>query len=400
MTSPDPEHSPQSSNHRSQRSLTRRISVAVGVVGLTALAVGGWWAWVWMYERLVPLIESNLNQLLGRPVELGEIEQIGFDSIRFGASSIPATPTDPDRVTTESAVVEFALLPLLLNRTLQLNVILEEPDAYIEQSPDERWISTELQSEEGAGFLTTELQSIRLRDANLVLNLLPQPDLPNGVVQLTDVSGVVQFLEDNELIEFDLQGETEGGRLRLAGESRPATQQTELTVQGQNLPAVNVSRLIELPVALQSGRVNGNLNVQLQSFDQLPDINGNATFNDVTAQITQIPQPFTNSNGRLQFQGETIAFDNLRTHYGEIPAQVEGTINFETGYNLTAEVTEPVPAQNILDTFEIDSPVPLSGELNANLRVQGGLGQPVLIGTASTVNPAEIDRVDFSNITT
>lgn len=403
MTSPNPGHNPEPSNRRLRLSLIQRISIAVGLVSLTALVGEAWWAWVWIHQQLVPLVESNLNQLLGRPIELGEVEQVGFDSIRFGASAIPATPTDPDRITTEGVIVEFALLPLLLDRALQLNVILEEANAYIEQSADERWISTELQSEEedGAGFLTTELQSIRLRDADLVLNPLSEPNIPDENVQLADVNGVVRFLEDNELIEFDLRGEApQGGTLQLAGETRPATQQTELTVRGQDLPAVNVSRLLDLPIALQSGEVNGNLNIQFQSLDQLPDINGTATFDDVAAQIAEIPQTFTNSNGRLRFRGETIAFDNLRTRYGELPTQIEGTINFDTGYDLTAEAIEPVPVQNVLDTFEISSPVPLDGELTANLRVEGALEQPVLVGTATTVNTAEIDQVDFSNITT
>ncbi len=402
MTSPNPEHNPEP-DRRSRLSLPQRISVAIGLVSLTALAGGAWWAWVWIHQQLVPLVESNLKQLLGRPIELGKVEQVGFDSIRFGASAIPATPTDADRITTEGVIVEFALLPLLLDRTLQLNVILEEANAYIEQSADERWISTELQTEEeeGAGFLTTELQSIRLRDAELVLNPLPEPNIPDGNVQLADVNGVVRFLEDNELIKFDLRGEApQGGTLRLAGETRPATQQTELTVRGQNLPAINISRLLDLPIALQSGEVNGNLNIEFQSFEQLPNINGIATLNDVAAQIAEIPQTFTNSNGRLRFRGETIAFDNLRTRYGELPTQIEGTVNFDTGYNLTAEAIEPVPVQNVLDTFEISSPVPLEGELKANLRVQGALEQPVLVGTATTVNTAEIDQVDFSNITT
>jgi multidrug resistance efflux pump len=112
-------------------SLIQRISIAVGLVSLTALVGGAWWAWVWIHQQLVPLVESNLNQLLGRPIELGEVEQVGFDSIRFGVSAIPATPTDPDRITTEGVIVEFALLPLLLDRTLQLNVILEEANARV-----------------------------------------------------------------------------------------------------------------------------------------------------------------------------------------------------------------------------------------------------------------------------
>ncbi|GAB4375524.1 MAG: translocation/assembly module TamB domain-containing protein [Elainellaceae cyanobacterium] len=376
--------------------------MAVGFIILAAMAGGAWWAWRWIHEELVPLVETNLDELLGRPVELGAVERVGFDSIEFGASAVPATPTDPDRVLTEGVIVEFSLLQLL-NRTLQLNVILQEPDIYVEQSADGRWVTTELQTEDEGegGFLTVELQSIRLRDGELVLQPLPRPNLPDGAVQLGDVDGVARFLEDNELITFDVNGSAaQGGRLRLIGESRPGEEQTELTLRAQNFPAIAVSRVVELPIVLQSGRVDSNLTIQFQPQDDIPAITGTATLDSVNAQIAQIPQRFIDTNGRLRFRGETIAFDNLRTRYGEIPTQVEGAVNLETGYDLAVEVAEPIAIQTLLDTFEISAPVPLDGQLRANLQVQGALDAPVLTGVASTINTAEIDQVGFSEITT
>jgi len=387
---------------RSRPSRAKRIGVAIGLVGLAGITGGAIWAWIWIHERLVPLVESNLSQLLSRPVELGEVEQVRFWSIRFGSSSVPATPTDPDRITTQGVLVEFAPLPLFFTRTLQLDVTLLEPDGYIEQSPDGQWISTQIESEEEdgeGGLLTTELKSLRLQDAYLVLDPASRPNVPDGVARLSDVNGTVQFLDDNERIAFNVRGvAAETGRIRLAGETIPGEERTALRVRAADLPAVYISRLIDLPVVLQAGRVDGNLTVQLLPGDEPPEIVGRASLDSVTAQIAELPQRFTRTNGQLQFREDIIALDNVRTLYGEIPAQVEGVINLETGYDLAVETLEPVAIQAVLDTFDTTAGIPLEGELTANLTVEGGLQEPVLEGTVSTATVAQIDQVDFREI--
>jgi len=394
---------PPERHTRSRSFHRRRIALGIGGVALVGLVGGAGWAWVWIHQRLAPLVESNLSQLLNRPVELGAVEGVGFSSIQFGRSVIPPIPEDPDRVTVETVQVNFALLPLLFTQTLQLDVVLIEPNGYIEQSADGQWISTQIQSEEedgGGGLLTTELQSIRLQDADLVLDPQSRPNVPDGVVRLKDVDGVVQFLDDNERIVFNAQGDTvRGGRVRVAGESIPAADRTELRVRAQNLPAVNISRLIDLPVAFQAGRVDGNVTVQLQPGDEPPNITGRAILDNAAAQIAELPQRFTRTNGRLRFQGEAIALDNLRTRYGEIPAQVAGVINLETGYDLTAETIQSVPIEAVLDTFETTAGIPLEGNLAARLEVGGALQEPVLEGIVSTATAAQIDQVDFREIT-
>lgn len=99
---------------------------------------------VWIREQLAPTVAENLEQLLKRPVQLGEVQQVSLTQVQFGKSVIPATPTDADRITTQAIQVNFSPLQLLLNRTLQLNVTLVRPDVYVEQAADGRWITTEL----------------------------------------------------------------------------------------------------------------------------------------------------------------------------------------------------------------------------------------------------------------
>jgi len=238
-----------------------------------------------------------------------------------------------------------------------------------------------------------------LRDADLALNPQPQPNVPTGLVRLSEIDGAVEFRDDNELIRYAFAGNAvEGGSVRVTGASRRAEDITELTVQGNDLLAVNISRLIELPIAFQAGRVDGDVTVFIPPDDGELEINGTASFDSATAQIAELPQRFTQTNGRLRFLGNVIAFDNLRTRYGEIPSVVDGEINLETGYDLLVETREPVAIAAVLNTFDTDAPVPLEGELIAEVAVEGGLQEPVLIGTGNTVDVATIDQVDFQEI--
>jgi translocation and assembly module TamB len=399
MTNPNSEQNPEPLNYRLWLLLTNRIMLTVAALVLAGLAGGAWWAWVWIHQQLAPLVEDNLQQLLGRSVELGEVEGVSFNSLRFGESAIPATPTDSDRVTVEAVNVQFSPWQLLLNRTLQLNITLVEPDAYVEQSADGQWISTGLQDQEGSGLIQTDLETIRFQDANVVLLPIPRPGLPEGTVRLQQVDGIVQFLEqDNQRIGFELEGEfARGGNLEITGETRPGAQETNLMVQAQNVPAANISRLVNLPITLQAGLVSGNLDVELRPEEQ-PSVTGTARLENVTAQIENIPQRFTDADGRLRFRGEAIALENINTRYGQVPAIIDGVVNLETGYNLSGRVRS-VSVDNLLETLRVGSPVPLSGMVRAELQVEGPLREPILSGTVSTINTAQIDQVNFRSIT-
>lgn len=386
------------SNRRLWLLLLSRTSIALGVILLVGIASGFWWGWRFIHEDLAPLVERNLKQLLGRPVELGQVEGFSFNSLQFGSLSIPATPTDPDRLAAQAVEVEFSPWELLLNRTLQLDVTLVQPDVYIEQAKDGRWVTTEIKTQEGAGFIQTDLETIRVQNADVVLVPTERPGRPKGPVVLDRVSGIARFLDQNQRIRYELSGQpTRGGNFKITGETRPAVEQTNLTLQGQNLLAADISRLVELPITLQAGRVDGNLTVQFPRDREQPAITGTASVSNVAAQIENIPQKFTNTNGRLQFQGYEIAFDNLDTRYGKIPVQVSGAIDTQKGYNLSGQV-KAVSVNNLVDTLNVDVPVPTTGEVRANIQVTGSLRQPTLSGTVSTIKQAQIDRIKFSNI--
>ncbi|MDZ8069910.1 MAG: translocation/assembly module TamB domain-containing protein [Nostoc sp. DedQUE08] len=398
--SPNSENNQEPSNRRLWLLLLGRTSLALGGVLLIGIIVGAWWARNYVYKDLAPLVQQNLEQLLGRPVEVGNVERFSLSSLRFSSLSIPATPTDADRVVAKALDVQFSPLQLLLSRKLALNVTLVQPNVYIQQDKDGRWVTAQVKAGEGQGFIQTELQSLQIQDGNVELMPFTAPTKPKGSVILDRVGGIARFSDRNQRIGYDFNTQfTRGGAAKIVGETQVKAQQTNLQLSAQNLQASDITRLIQLPIALQAGYLNADLGVQIPPKLSDIAITGTATANQITAKIQNIPQPVSNFNGKFLFQGQTVTLDNLSTNFGKIPIQANGTINTQTGFNVSALI-KPVTAKNILDTLKVNSSVPASGEIQAKIQVGGALEQPVVSGTVSNTKPIQVDRIQFNTINT
>ncbi len=398
--SPNSENNHEPPNRRLWLLLLGRTSLAFGVVLLVGIAVGAWWARSYIYNELAPLVQQNLEQLLGRPVKVGNVERFSLSSLRFSSLSIPATPNDADQVVAKALDVQFSPLELLFTRKLALNVTLVQPNVYIQQDKDGRWVTAQVKAGEGQGFIQTELQTLQIQDGDVELMPFAAPTRPKGSVILDQFGGVARFSDQNQRVGYDFNGQlTRGGAVKIVGETQLKAQQTSLKLQAQNLQASDISRLIELPIALQGGRLDADLGVQIPPKLSEIAVTGTATANQITAKIPNIPQPISNFNGRFVFQGQTVALENLNTNFGKVPILANGTINTQTGFNVSAQI-KPISAKNILDTLNVNSPVPASGEVQANIKVDGPLLQPVVSGTVSNTKPIQVDRLQFKTVNT
>jgi translocation and assembly module TamB len=218
-------------------------------------------------------------------------------------------------------------------------------------------------------------------------------------VAFSQLNGSAQLLENNKLIRFDLQGlPGTGGTIALGGDVRVeggGIQQAKLRVQAQDFLASDITSLIKLPLILEAGRTNGNLQVELNGKKQ-PLLQGSASLQAVRFQIPKVPQPFVNSQGNLNFQGTQIKVDNVATSYGKIPVVANGTIDTKTGFKLTAR-SQPVSVANALETLKVKSPLAVTGEVKTDLQVGGGISKPFLSGTVVSTKPAKIDKVDLDS---
>ncbi len=399
MKNPNPTKQAQTQPNQSPRLLLlSRTGIALGVPVLVGLGGGALWLWNFVQTDLAPLVQKNLTQTLQRPVQLGRVEGFSLTGMRFGASSVPATPTDPDRAAVTAVDVAFNPLHLLFTRTLKLGITFVDPDVYIEQNREGEWIAALPQVEQKPGLIKTELDTIRFNNADVVLVPNPRTDNTKKPFAIAQVNGTGQLLDQNQLIKFELNGQpVAGGSLRLQGESNLKTQQIDLQLQVQNFLASDVTRLVVLPLDLRAGRVDSNLTVQLRPDLQQPTLSGTASLQSVTAKFDQLPQSFINTQGTLNFQGTQIRLNNVQTNYGKIPAIANGSLDTLGNFDLSARVNSATLA-NAQETLSIKSPVSVSGLFQADLRVTGPATKPILSGKFATIKPVRVDRVTFSTI--
>ncbi|MEH2314269.1 MAG: translocation/assembly module TamB domain-containing protein [Nostoc sp.] len=399
-----------------------RGSIALGGLLLLGIVVGIWRLWTFVQTELTPLAQQSLTTTLNRPVKLGRVTQFSLTGVEFGASAIPATPTDPDRATVEVVEVGFDLLQLIFNRHLKLDVTLVNPDIYIQQDEQGRWLSTNIVSSGEGSAIKTDLDKLWFRNAKLALmpqnrgaegqggkgeyptfNSAPAKQqlsanktqhLPVGFSQL---NGSAQLLANNQLIRFNVGGQADsGGSISIQGETRSKVLAGNFQLRAQDFLAEDITRLIKLPLSLQAGRANGDLLVRLTP-GQRTLLFGSAAVQGVTLQIPKVPQLLSNTQGNLRFQGTELQLNNVNTNYGKIPLVATGIIDTQAGFKLAGRVNA-VSLANAQETLKVKLPVAIAGQVQASLQITGSTKEPILSGSVATIQTARIDKVDFDSI--
>jgi len=120
----------------------RLWGTAVVLVGAAAIA-GGVRAWWFVNYELAPQMSQQLQKRLNRPVQIGEVEQVGLNFIRFGASEIPsytaAGQVEPDSATLKGIEVSFNLWQILTGQKLTIGITLQQPQITIVQDSRGQW---------------------------------------------------------------------------------------------------------------------------------------------------------------------------------------------------------------------------------------------------------------------
>lgn len=455
MTNPQNSGQEPEPRSRTRRLVLLRAGAAIGGVLVVGLAAGGWWGWRFVQNDLAPLVAKSLSELFDRPVEVGEIQGVSLTSITIGESAVPATATDPDRASVPEIVVRFNPLEVLWNRTLGLDVTLNNPEVYVEQDEDGLWVSTKLKEDEGGPepIVKIELDTLRLKDGSLRLAPYVEPaaepteEIPSNVEIVPDteaeakneseatasetadrpvlvvnqLNGDVTFRQDNQLIGLDIAGNpATGGDLNLQGQVDLSQNKVALQVDTNDVQGADIGLLVPLPIKLEGGKLDTNLNVQLPvSSDEgedtgdvaadAPDpflsqlfLNGTVRFQNGTARLEALPKSFTRLNGGLRFRGQEITFQDVQGQYGDIPARVGGSLDFLKGYDLNIRA-QNVEIADLLNSFDVEPdslPIDLAGAFRSEIKVSGAIDQPVLTGTAQNSQDLQVDRVVFDRATT
>ncbi|MGI0491769.1 translocation/assembly module TamB domain-containing protein [Alkalinema pantanalense CENA528] len=397
MTHDDPgqDHVPQP-----RRRHWRRFVVPLGLV--TVAGVGLWAVDRFIKQDLTPLVQRELSRQLKRPIQVGKLERYSLTGLRIGPSALPATPTDADTATVEAIEVGFDLWKTLWTRKLKLNLTLISPTAFLDETKPGVWVTTEIEESKEEPPVKVELSKIKLQNAQVELSPSPEKGKKRRSIYLNDLNGKVEIFDNNRQFSYEVAGESRSeGKFQLEGQSRSIKEvgvETNLQVRGQNYLLSEVDNLIRLPIDLPVGRGDGNLRIELRPGKKLPSLNGTATFKDVTLKVPDLPYPISKATGELQLQGTEIKLGSTKALFGgQIPVTAAGTLDLEKGFNLNAKVAA-VTIPTFFKTFAIKFPLPVTGEMAADVKLTGPIEAPILTGTTRNTKLVVADRVPTKQV--
>jgi translocation and assembly module TamB len=433
--------------------LLSRGGIALAVFAVLALTGGFFWLQNFIRKDLVPLAENGLTTSFKRPVNLGRVKDFSTTGIIFGASTMPPTATDPDKLTVDAVEVGFDIWQFIWTRRLKLNLNLINPDVYVEQNQAGRWVDVTPPKPGNQTAVKIDVNNIRITNGKLTLipklipksipklasnaganlnklspqlstqnpeNLNPASSSPsissnasNTVknpdknlapisppllpISASRVDGVVQIFNNNQQIKYNISGIIgTGGDIKIEGETLPQKLDTKLYLRGNNLLASEISKIMPLPVELKAGRVDAETNIRVQP-QQTPEVSGAAIIREGIVQVPKMPLPFTKAQGSIRFQATGVELEKVAAFYGKIPLLATGSIFKDKGYKLLAQVPG-VTIPNFQDTLKIKSPFPVTGAMKADLQLTGEVTNPILRGKAVSIKPTRVDKVDFEKI--
>ena len=418
MTSPNSDRPPR--GRRLLKIAAVTVGAATAIVGGAAV-IGGW---LLLSNRLTPMVEERLTQLLERDVELGKLTGIGPTSVSFSEAVLNPTATDPTSATAETAQVTFNPLQALFQRELDLGLRLVEAEGYLEQDPEEGWLGIEIPEFEPVEdpLVKVRLDEVEIVDSQLTLVPLAaegEPPAPLTVAGLTgqvNLDAVTVAGQDAQEISFDaIASPQNGGRLNLTGEIQPVAgdknlqRHINLGVDAQGVAAGDaVSFLLptlnqqNLNISAPAGRVSGQWTVAFRP-EQPVTVVGSGSVNNGQLRLGTVDETvaFGNTiediNAQARFSGTTITIDRATSRYGDLNAEVTGTVNWREGYDLEGQVNDLDLAQ-ILADLDVSTPIELAGVFDSDVTITGAIGKPRIAARLEAIETAVVDRVTFDQL--
>ena len=369
------------------------------MMSLSTYGIGSIFAWYFVQTKLIPLIEVELGKYLHRPITIGNLQELSLVSARFGQSTLPATPDNPDSAEIDAVGVKFNLIPLLLRKTLPLKVNLIRPNLYIEQDQRGLWTPTNFGTEEESGEgIKVNVQTINLKQADVTL-VARQPETKqlNPPVRVKFNSGQVNLVQNSDLIKFKVQGKLQqGGKIKVTGKALDDV--IDLVVDGKKLAAKEIENLLALPIALEEGNIDSKIGVKIASTP-IPELSGRAKLNNVTLQVPGLANPFSKSNGQLSFAGSQIRLDQVKSRFKEVRAVAKGTLDIaeQGNFNLQAKF-KPIDSNKVLEALDLESPILLQGKIKGDLALTGIFENPLIEVAIASTTPTRIDQLDFKKV--
>ncbi|NET68912.1 MAG: DUF748 domain-containing protein [Moorea sp. SIO1G6] len=375
----------------------RPSTITFAMISLTIGLVGYFGVRMWLYQNLPGWIETELSNVIKRDVRVGQLKALYLTSLELGPSSIPATTTDPDHVAIKAIKVGFNPLPLLVKRSLPVTINLVNVDVYAQQEANGEWINLKDLNFDNSFSPPIDLDA-KVRVWNGKIALLPYGQTNPFKLKLDATAGLSN---NNKRLKYSITTAIAEGKTKLEGKTWLTTGQSQARVNVQNLALAELMPLIRavipnIPANLQSGELDAKLNISLPSVKEIPDVKGKAEFKGIQVQVNPLKAP-VKANARLRFQGDQVRLEKTQGSYGAIEALVSGQVGWTKGFDLNVEVT-PFSLAKLLKTVPLKSPVPVDGEMAADLSITGPINQPEVTGTLRNTKVTTIDKVKLAQI--
>jgi hypothetical protein len=370
----------------------------------------------------------------------------------LGPSSVGPAATEKSSIHAQRVSVWFRPLASLLQRRPVLHVVVHTPHVKLVQATNFSWLgypedtvpssrpvpgasglrppSAEETAAASSARAPLHLSGLSITDGTCEVHVAgdPQPRFINGV------GGALRLWPDLRRLEVDVQGRAaqrdtlterritmlmsdkrhlretptaaelaadaaevarrkDGGRVRVhVGCTHLGTPERwpELTVrvEGANLHAPILEHLLDVPIDVHSGNLNGE--VSLHCYDEaswdFPLLSGSVRGTGLRFHIVDAPDDFAGVDADFLLEGRRIYFHGAQGMYGAIPLTATGDIDItpEVGeYHLSATVPS-VEANDLRETLG-GRPLPraLAAALKGVLHCTGPLEKPVFMGTVN-----------------
>ncbi|MBE9069458.1 translocation/assembly module TamB domain-containing protein [Leptolyngbya cf. ectocarpi LEGE 11479] len=413
MTNPSnltPSEQPPSPPRRP--ALFLKVGAGLGVVIALGAVAGAVWGKRIINSQVLPLVEERVADIIDRPIDLGDVERLSFSGIQLGKTTIPSTQTDRSSVTVDQVSVGFDVRSLLFDKTLKPHIALVRPDLSLVQNKDGQWLELSLPEPlEEEPLVTTNIQSIKIQDAQVTATPFIQDAnaiVPREPLEINQADVTATFEgEESQQVYFELAGDVEAGSFDIQGEGNLDNQAVKANLRTQNLPTTGVNILLPSLVGLSSGTLNTNLTVAAAlaadgSLDQSSvDVQGTAQFRDVQVLVRDLPEPVRDIRSQLRFKGQQVTLEKTELQLGEVALLAAGTVDWEEGYDLTAQIPEVRLADvQTLATLELpeDLPVDKTVPFELNTQVTGKLADPNVKGRLANLEPLLVDKVRLATV--
>ncbi|WP_107669395.1 translocation/assembly module TamB [Cyanothece sp. BG0011] len=369
-------------------------SVSVVLLGVAGGTLAGG---ILIQHNLTPVVEKQLSSFLNRPVELGELEAFSFNYIRFGQTDLLTTPTDPANVSMSGLKIAYNPLKYIIDGKLEIEVTAIEPSAYLEQGKDGNWLLTQFKTLNPNSPI--RLKNLGIQKGEAILVSRSKDGEKETPINLEHLSAVVQPINNNSELKFQVDSSiVNSGNFNIAGIFSQENKSTNLLVRGHQINAEIISQLLPLPIGLESGKIDANLEVS-HANKKLSNLQGVARLNQVYSKVTGLPH-LLKTHGQLQFKGRKINFDEVITQFGKITGVVKGNIDLDQGFNLVAK-TQLTPIKDIFKTIEQQPKnLPVTGTVQGNLKIIGSLNDPNILISLNNKDSIKVDKINFSNVKT